>query len=231
MSKIRDIVREEVNRVLSEDDPCWDNYTMVGMKMKDGEEVPNCVPEEDAESYEESLSEVTTTLNVPGYNTPYAFAPQDDEDEEDLEERLAALNSEVGYTDLNELTTPEALQDFIAYFGPYMMQNQEIAEKIKRNFLRPVNELRAKTGVGGMRTAEKQGKVFRVGNPNANNARGDASLAVDAVVQGDDVEVVRILGLGTGKPPDPPVRNVDFIEREIARGNAEEIDVPFMADA
>jgi hypothetical protein len=28
-----------------DDDPCWDNYQMVGMKKKDGKEVPNCVPE------------------------------------------------------------------------------------------------------------------------------------------------------------------------------------------
>ena len=25
------------------DDPCWKNYEMVGMKKKDGKEVPNCV--------------------------------------------------------------------------------------------------------------------------------------------------------------------------------------------
>lgn len=27
-----------------ENDPCWDNYKMVGMKKKNGKEVPNCVP-------------------------------------------------------------------------------------------------------------------------------------------------------------------------------------------
>jgi hypothetical protein len=27
-----------------DDDPCWDNYRMVGMKKKGGREVPNCVP-------------------------------------------------------------------------------------------------------------------------------------------------------------------------------------------
>ena len=25
-------------------DPCWDGYTQVGMKMKNGKKVPNCVP-------------------------------------------------------------------------------------------------------------------------------------------------------------------------------------------
>jgi len=26
-------------------DPCWANYRQLGMKMKDGKQVPNCVPE------------------------------------------------------------------------------------------------------------------------------------------------------------------------------------------
>ena len=25
--------------------PCWANYRQYGMKMKDGKQVPNCVPE------------------------------------------------------------------------------------------------------------------------------------------------------------------------------------------
>lgn len=28
-------------------DPCWDGYEMIGMKKKDGKEVPNCVPKKD----------------------------------------------------------------------------------------------------------------------------------------------------------------------------------------
>lgn len=32
----------------SAENPCWDGYVMVGMKMVDGEEVPNCVPEDAA---------------------------------------------------------------------------------------------------------------------------------------------------------------------------------------
>ena len=29
---------------LKKQGPCWDNYEMIGMKMLDGEQVPNCVP-------------------------------------------------------------------------------------------------------------------------------------------------------------------------------------------
>jgi hypothetical protein len=34
---------------VSESDPCWDDYEMVGMKKKNGKEVPNCVPKEEVE--------------------------------------------------------------------------------------------------------------------------------------------------------------------------------------
>lgn len=30
--------------LLKENSPCWDGYKQVGMKMKNGKEVPNCVP-------------------------------------------------------------------------------------------------------------------------------------------------------------------------------------------
>ena len=31
------------------DDPCWDDYEMVGTKEKDGKEVPNCVPKNESD--------------------------------------------------------------------------------------------------------------------------------------------------------------------------------------
>lgn len=35
--------------ILEDDDPCWKGYKQVGMKDKNGKQVPNCVPEEDEE--------------------------------------------------------------------------------------------------------------------------------------------------------------------------------------
>ena len=37
------IIRRE-RLMLKKKDPCWKNYEMVGMKMKGGRKVPNCVP-------------------------------------------------------------------------------------------------------------------------------------------------------------------------------------------
>ena len=37
---------KKIVEVEKEDDPCWDGYKMVGVKTKDGKEVPRCVPEE-----------------------------------------------------------------------------------------------------------------------------------------------------------------------------------------
>ena len=34
----------EAKKMKAKDDPCWKGYKMVGKKMKNGREVPNCVP-------------------------------------------------------------------------------------------------------------------------------------------------------------------------------------------
>jgi len=41
---LRKIIIEEIQNLL-EKDPCWKGYKQIGMKDKDGKEVPNCVPE------------------------------------------------------------------------------------------------------------------------------------------------------------------------------------------
>lgn len=43
-----------------DDNPCWDGYKQIGMKTKDGKEVPNCVP------IDESIDESTMVLEDGG---------------------------------------------------------------------------------------------------------------------------------------------------------------------
>ena len=38
---------EGANKKMKGDDPCWDSHEMVGMKMKNGKKVPNCVPKKE----------------------------------------------------------------------------------------------------------------------------------------------------------------------------------------
>ena len=40
---------EQYDEISLEEDPCWDGYVMVGTKQENGQTVPNCVPEEDAD--------------------------------------------------------------------------------------------------------------------------------------------------------------------------------------
>ncbi len=47
----------KINEIITEGKgPCWDNYKQIGMKTKNGKQVPNCVPKEDVEE-ELSLDE------------------------------------------------------------------------------------------------------------------------------------------------------------------------------
>ena len=41
---LRNVVRESIRKSMVEDAPCWKNYKQIGMKEKDGKQVPNCVP-------------------------------------------------------------------------------------------------------------------------------------------------------------------------------------------
>ena len=43
MRLIKSIIREK-KKMSPDENPCWDGYEMIGTKMKDGKEVPNCVP-------------------------------------------------------------------------------------------------------------------------------------------------------------------------------------------
>lgn len=74
------------------------------------------------------MNEMTTTMAVPGYQTPFAFRKRDADEEEELREVLRRVNEIAGYTRRDELTTPEALQDFAAFFGPLMRRRRDLAE-------------------------------------------------------------------------------------------------------
>ena len=45
MRLIKNVIQEKKKKKMSPDEnPCWKGYEMIGTKMKDGKEVPNCVP-------------------------------------------------------------------------------------------------------------------------------------------------------------------------------------------
>ena len=51
------LIYENENIKEEEENPCWDGYEMVGMKEKDGKEVPNCVPKESVGEKGDMISE------------------------------------------------------------------------------------------------------------------------------------------------------------------------------
>lgn len=53
--------KEEETSDNAEDDPCWKDYEMIGMKTKNGKKVPNCVPKG---SNSESMKDYSE-INVP----------------------------------------------------------------------------------------------------------------------------------------------------------------------
>ena len=45
----------ELDESLNEDKPCWKDYEMIGMKTKDGKQVPNCVPKNERIVYRNEM--------------------------------------------------------------------------------------------------------------------------------------------------------------------------------
>jgi hypothetical protein len=39
-----EIIFDEKLKEESDSDPCWENYKILGIKIKNGKKVPNCVP-------------------------------------------------------------------------------------------------------------------------------------------------------------------------------------------
>lgn len=48
---MRDDAHEKEQALTSADGPCWPGYVQIGMKEKDGKQVPNCVPADEAALY------------------------------------------------------------------------------------------------------------------------------------------------------------------------------------
>lgn len=99
---------------------------------------------------------------------------------------------------------------------------------IIREELSKLSEAPARTGVGGRRSASGQGEVYGVVDPRSRY--GGDMLAVDVVRRGGKIEIERVLGYSSGNPVDIRSRSdMEMIKRQIENGEAEKLNVPFMA--
>ena len=56
---------QSISEMNENENPCWNGYEMVGMKMKDGKEVPNCVPKNESVNeiqYDDALAKFNKEL-------------------------------------------------------------------------------------------------------------------------------------------------------------------------
>jgi hypothetical protein len=66
-SALREIIKSVINEDLDKgnDDNCWDGYTQLGMKTKNGKEVPNCVPIKESTKLREMIGNVINEEMLP----------------------------------------------------------------------------------------------------------------------------------------------------------------------
>lgn len=99
--------------------------------------------------------------------------------------------------------------------------------KLRKIIREELSEMDARTGTGGRRTADQRGEVYRVPNPNSRHGEREP-LAVDVVRAGDRIRIERVLGFSSGRPVRGEVDD-EWIKNQIRRGNAEKLNVEFMA--
>jgi hypothetical protein len=46
----------DIATLVEDENPCWKGYEMVGMKTKDGKEVPNCVPKNEGSESDSDMA-------------------------------------------------------------------------------------------------------------------------------------------------------------------------------
>ena len=63
-SELKLLIREAVEEVTKMENPCWKGYEAYGTKKKNGKEVPNCVPVNEAMSGEEYAKDIQTSEGV-----------------------------------------------------------------------------------------------------------------------------------------------------------------------
>lgn len=92
------------------DDPCWEGYVQLGMKMKKGKMVPNCVPIGAAQNFEAVQSVISS---------------------DDIEEVLGMYNSAVGGHRQVALSAAAevAARSFVSYKDAY--ENEELTEAVQ----------------------------------------------------------------------------------------------------
>jgi hypothetical protein len=165
---VREIMRERVIAELTqsvtedgkmqdgEDDPCWKGYEMVGMKMKDGKEVPNCVPKN--ESVDEALSvdprivESADSVNEEKYTV---IDPKGNQKGVGLKMQAAAMAKKMGgekagyfvVPNKNALKARRALEKFKGDF-----KNPKLKDMMADLFYESVNEAASRTAmeIGGL---------------------------------------------------------------------------------
>lgn len=70
---VKNWFNNNVNDINEDDDPCWDDHEMVGMKNKDGREVPNCVPKNEGVVTEDPSKEEMQEFLRTKYHTEDDF--------------------------------------------------------------------------------------------------------------------------------------------------------------
>ena len=143
--RIQHIFKMDLTKIIKElENPCWKGYEMVGMKEKDGREVPNCVPVSEADGPCWKGYQQIGMKTKDGREVPNCVPVNEDINSDD--------DVNYGLVEPEEYDVEdEDMEDFISFM---------------RGYDKTLNE-----GCQCLREAEYQGREVKLGKPMAGDVK------------------------------------------------------------
>ena len=126
------------------DTPCWEGYEQVGMKEKDGKQVPNCVPENTVNKAKDVRNEITTHKTsgddrVEEDRTQMKKGDDDKEDKKDEDDERGkrleqGVKVEMEHTD-DERVAEKIARDHLAEDPKYYKKLESVMPKEKAEYI------------------------------------------------------------------------------------------------
>lgn len=119
--------------IKEEEDPCWDDHEMIGMKQKDGKEVPNCVPKNENETPEEEVPALDVNdVDNDGDNLEGGLGDDASVMEFDPEQILKGIEVEMEHTKDPKVALEIAL-DHLEEFSDYYTRLENMESNAELN--------------------------------------------------------------------------------------------------
>jgi hypothetical protein len=171
-SQLRDIIKETISEL--DENPCWDGYEAYGTKLKDGREVPNCVPVSEA-NVVRALKEGDTEYQAYFRKELKKTGKSSPADMTDDEKKAFFAKVDAGWTGKTESVREGLSSDIAKHIGSIYKGFIKVEGDGTMIYDSPANAARAAKYLNSKKiAASSDGKYLYIESINEGNAFGMA---------------------------------------------------------